>query len=178
MTEKRYSEAIDRLTWEITAAIHAHLEEIQRVWARVLGISRSQWMILMAISDLDDGSGVPVKTVAKILHVDGSFVTTQSNLLEKIKLVRRRPCRMDGRVVRLFLSDRALKLLARESERNQAVTDSVFTDFEEGELNKLVTQLTLLERRAREGKVKTVDRVVSLDLSARGRSSQGTGCSR
>ncbi|MBR0965577.1 MarR family transcriptional regulator [Bradyrhizobium diazoefficiens] len=153
MTEKRYSEAIDRLTWEITA-IHAHLEEIQRVWARVLGISRSQWMILMAISDLDDGSGVPVKTVAKILHVDGSFATTQSNLLEKIKLVRRRPCRMDGRVVRLFLSDRALKLPARESERNQAVTDSVFTDFEEAELNKLIAQLTLLERRLKTAKLR------------------------
>ncbi len=153
ITEKRYSEAIDRLTWEITA-IHAHLEEIQRVWARVLGISRSQWMILMAISDLDEGSGVPVKTVAKILHVDGSFVTTQSNLLEKIKLVRRQPCRMDGRVVRLFLSDRALTLLARESERNQAVTDSVFTDFEEGELNKFVTQLTLLGQRLEKAKLR------------------------
>lgn len=153
ITEKRYSEAIDRLTWEITA-IQAHLENIQRVWARVLGISRSQWMILMAISDLDEGNGVPVKTVAKLLRVHGSFVTTQSNLLEKIKLVRRRPCRMDGRIVRLFLSDRALKLLARESERNQAVTDSVFTDFEEGELNKLVTQLTLLERRLEKAKLK------------------------
>ena len=153
ITEKRYSEAIDRLTWEITA-IQAHLENIQRVWARVLGISRSQWMILMAISDLDEGNGVPVKTVAKLLRVHGSFVTTQSNLLEKIKLVRRRPCRMDGRIVRLFLSDRALKLLALESERNQAVTDSVFTDFEEGELNKLVTQLTLLERRLEKAKLK------------------------
>lgn len=153
ITEKRYSEAIDRLTWEITA-IQAHLEKIQRVWARVLGISRSQWMILMAISDLDEGNGVPVKAVAKLLRVHGSFVTTQANLLEKIKLVRRRPCRMDGRIVRLFLSDRALKLLARESERNQAVTDSVFTDFEEGELNKLVTQLTLLARRLEKARLR------------------------
>ena len=153
ITEKRYSEAINRLTWEITA-IYAYLEDIQRVWARALGISRSQWMILIAISDLDEGSGVPVKTVAEILHVNGSFVTTQSNLLEKIKLVRRRPCRMDGRVVRLFLSDRALKLLAREADRHQAVTDSVFTDFEEAGLNKLVAQLTLLERRLETAKLR------------------------
>lgn len=153
ITEKRYREAINHLTWEIRA-IYAYLEEIQRVWARALGISRSQWMILMAISDLDGGSGVPVKAVAKLLHVDGSFVTAQSNLLEKIKLVHRRACRIDGRVVRLFLSGRALKLLARESDRHQAMADFVFTNFEEAELNKLIAQLTLLERRLEKAKLR------------------------
>lgn len=153
ITEERYSEAINRLTWEITA-IHAYLDELRRVWARTLGISRSQWMILMAISDLDEGRGVQVKAVAKMLHVDGSFVTTQSNLLEKIKLVRRRACPLDARVVRLSLSDRAIKLLTRESERHQAVADFIFADSEGGELNKLVSQLTLLERRLEKARLR------------------------
>ncbi|MDU0958338.1 MAG: MarR family transcriptional regulator, partial [Bradyrhizobium sp.] len=107
---KHQSETVNRLTWAITA-INAHLEELRQIWARALGISGSQWTILMAISDLDTEDGVPVNAVARMLHVEGSFVTTQSKLLEKTGLVGRKPCPLDRRVVRLSLSDKALKQL-------------------------------------------------------------------
>jgi MarR family transcriptional regulator, organic hydroperoxide resistance regulator len=47
-------------------------------------------MILMAVAELDRGEGLPVNAVSKMLHVDSSFVTTQSKLLEKKGLMRRR----------------------------------------------------------------------------------------
>ena len=68
-----------------------HLEEIRQFWAKTLGISGPQWMILMAMADLDKADGVPVNVVSKLLHVDPSFVTTQSKLLEKKGFLRRRP---------------------------------------------------------------------------------------
>ena len=64
-----------QLAWEI-AAINVYLQEIYYFWAKTLGISTPQWMILMALADLDQGEGVPVKVVSKMLHVDPSFVTT------------------------------------------------------------------------------------------------------
>ncbi|MGX9948560.1 MarR family winged helix-turn-helix transcriptional regulator (plasmid) [Bradyrhizobium denitrificans] len=150
---KRQSEAVNRLTWAITA-INAHLEELQRIWARAFGISGSQWMILMAISDLDAGEGVPVNAVARMLHLDGSFVTPQSKLLERAGLVGRKPCPLDRRVVRLSLSNKALKQLGRDSEQQQAVADIVFAGLEGDELNEFITRLTSVRRRLEKARLR------------------------
>ena len=150
---KRQSEAVNRLTWAITA-INAHLEELQRIWARAFGISGSQWMILMAISDLDAGEGVPVNAVARMLHLDGSFVTPQSKLLERAGLVGCKPCPLDRRVVRLSLSNKALKQLGRDSEQQQAVADIVFAGLEGDELNEFITRLTSVRRRLEKARLR------------------------
>jgi DNA-binding MarR family transcriptional regulator len=71
-----------QFTWEI-AGINVHLQDIRIFFAKALGISSPQWLILMALADLDQGDGVSVKVVSKMLHVDSSFVTTQSKMLEK-----------------------------------------------------------------------------------------------
>src|SRR3981189_933746 len=73
---------VRRFTWEI-ASINVHLQELRYFGAKALGISGPQWMILMALADLDQGEGVPVKVVSKMLHVDRSFATTQADILEK-----------------------------------------------------------------------------------------------
>src|SRR5215813_907936 len=85
----RNQDVIRRFIWEI-AAISVHLEELRYFWAKTLGISGPQWMILMALADLDHDDGVPVNAVSKKLHVDSSFVTTQSKLLEKKGFLRRK----------------------------------------------------------------------------------------
>jgi len=41
-----------QFAWEI-AAINVHLQEIRYFWAKALGVSGPQWMILMALADLD-----------------------------------------------------------------------------------------------------------------------------
>ena len=60
-------------------------------------------MILMALADLDKGDGVPVKVVSKMLHVDPSFVTTQSKLLEKKGFMRRKSSQDDANVIALAM---------------------------------------------------------------------------
>ena len=100
-----------RFAWEI-AAINVHLQEIRYFWAKTLGISGPQWMILMALADLDQGEGVPVKVVSKMLHVDPSFVTTQSKMLEKKGFMRRKTSDDDARVVQMSLTDKTYKHIA------------------------------------------------------------------
>jgi MarR family transcriptional regulator, organic hydroperoxide resistance regulator len=80
---KKNQDVIRRFAWEI-ASISAHLEELRHFWAKTLGISGPQWMMVVALADLDQGDGAPVNAVSKMLHVDPSFVTTQSKLLEKM----------------------------------------------------------------------------------------------
>src|SRR5216683_6344889 len=79
---KKDTDVLRRFSWEIIS-IGAYQEELRHFWARTLGVSGPQWMIVVALSDFDQGEGVPVNVVSKMLHVDPSFVTTQSKLLEK-----------------------------------------------------------------------------------------------
>ena len=95
------------------ASISVHLEELRHFWAKTLGISGPQWMIIVALSDLDRGDGVPVNAVSKMLHVDPSFVTTQSKLLEKKGFVRRKPSNEDARIVKMSLTDKTCKHLGQ-----------------------------------------------------------------
>ena len=64
----RSQEIIQEFIWDIVS-INGHLEEIRYFWARILGISGPQWLILMATSELDRGDGVSVRAVSAKLEV-------------------------------------------------------------------------------------------------------------
>ncbi|NUR10630.1 MAG: MarR family transcriptional regulator, partial [Bradyrhizobium sp.] len=105
------------------------------------------WLILMAISDLDKDDGIPVNVVSKLLHVDPSFVTTQSKLLEKKGLLRRRPSPTDARVVRLSLAEKTQKHIASLNEQYRTIREFVFQEFDENELTEFTTKLATLKNR-------------------------------
>ena len=151
-------EVIRRFTWEISS-INTYLEELRQFWARTLGISGPQWMILMAISDLDKDDGVPVNVVSKLLQVDPSFVTTQSKLLETKGLLRRKPSPTDARVVRMSLTDKTQKHLASLAEQHKAIREYVFEEFDEAELASFTAKLVNLKQRLEKACVK-----VSMDV--------------
>ena len=71
------------------------------VWVTVVNLfdGASGVQSFHPVGDLDTGNGVPVKDVSAMLHVDPSFVTTQSKMLEKNGFMRRVPSRQDARVV-------------------------------------------------------------------------------
>jgi DNA-binding MarR family transcriptional regulator len=144
---------IKRFTWEI-ASISVYLEELRQFWAKAIGISGPQWMILMAISDLDKEDGVPVNAVSKALHVDPSFVTTQSKLLEKKGLLRRRPSPTDARVVRMSLTDRTYKHLASLAAQQEAINEFVFAEFSEDELTEFTGKLAAVKNRLEKARLK------------------------
>lgn len=137
---------VRQFVWDI-AAINVHIEEIRHFWARALDISGPQWMILMAVDDLDRGKGVPVKDVSAMLHVDPSFVTTQSKMLEKNGFVRRIPSSEDARVVLMSLTDKASKKIASLSSRRESLGDFVFAEFDDHSLKGITDHLATLKKR-------------------------------
>jgi DNA-binding MarR family transcriptional regulator len=145
-TNTKNQEVVRQFVWDI-ASINVHLDEIRHFWAKELGISGPQWMILMAIGDLDRGKGVPVKDVSAMLHVDPSFVTTQSKMLEKNGFMRRVPSSEDARVVLMSLSDKASKKIATLSSRREVLSDFVFAGFDDRALKDITEQLTALKNR-------------------------------
>ena len=148
-TRQRAIENLDiikRFTLEISS-MNCHLEEVRQHWGKTLGISGPQWMILMAVSDLDKDGGVPVNVVSKLLHVDPSFVTTQSKILEQKELLLRAPSPADARVVRLSLTDKTRKHLASLAEQYKAFRQCVFDEFSEKQLAEFTAKLATLNGR-------------------------------
>jgi MarR family transcriptional regulator, organic hydroperoxide resistance regulator len=137
---------VRRFTWEI-ASINVHLQELRYFWAKALGISGPQWMILMALADLDQGEGVPVKVVSKMLHVDPSFVTTQSKMLEKKGFMRRRTAEEDARIVRMSLTDKTYKHIANLASQQEALNEFIFAEFSDRELTDFTGKLSSLKDR-------------------------------
>lgn len=138
------------------ASINVHLEELRYFWAKALGISGPQWMILMALADLDQDDGVPVNAVSKKLHVDSSFVTTQSKLLEKKGFLRRKTSAEDARIVKMSLTDKTYKQLAGLASQQEALNEFIYAEFNDKQLGDLTETLNKLKNRLEKATLKVV----------------------
>src|SRR4030088_1897923 len=156
----RNQDTVRRFAWEIVS-INVHLQEIRYFWAKALGISGPQWMILMALADLDQGEGVPVKVVSKMLHVDPSFVTTQSKMLEKKGFMRRKTSEDDARIVQMSLTDKTYKHIANLASQQEALNEFIFAEFGDRELTELTVILALLKDRLEKACLKVAIDILS-----------------
>jgi DNA-binding MarR family transcriptional regulator len=152
-TAVRNQETVRQLAWTV-ASVNFYLQEIRYFWAKAIGISGPQWMILMALADADKGEGASVKAVSKMLHVDPSFVTTQSKLLEKKGFVRRRSSSEDARVVQMSLTDKTYKQIANLASRQDELNDFIFAEMDERDLAQLTGKLAQLKSRLEKASVK------------------------
>jgi len=152
-TSTKNQDLVRRFAWEI-ASINVYLEELRQFWARTLGISGPQWMIVMALADLDKEDGVPVNVVSKMLHVDPSFVTTQSKLLEKKGFLFRKASTNDARVVQMSLTDKTRKHLASLAAQQDALNDFIFEEFNDRELGEFTGKLAAVKNRLEKARLK------------------------
>jgi DNA-binding MarR family transcriptional regulator len=137
-----------QIIWDLVS-ISNHLEEMRRCWAKFFGISGPQWLILMAINDLDQGDGVSVGQVSTKVHAVATFVTKQTKLLEKRGLLKRVSSTSDARVVLMSLSDEARKEISKLSERWEALHSFMFSDFDASTMRDVKYKLELLKKRSR-----------------------------
>ncbi|WP_322514874.1 MarR family winged helix-turn-helix transcriptional regulator [Rhodopseudomonas palustris] len=128
-------------------SLAVYLDEIRHFRAKSLGISGPQFAILTTVQRLDDGDGVSVRHVAKAIHVDSSFITTQSKLLEAKGLLRRLADEADARVVNLSLTDKAARQIAGLAAEEQSLNDFIFVDLSGEALEDVTAQLAELKIR-------------------------------
>ena len=137
-----------RLVWDISA-VSVYTMRIAELLGKRIGVSGPQWMILMAIEELSDGSGLSVKTVAALLHVDSSFVSVQSKMLEKRDLIRRSRCMEDRRIMLLSLTDKATRRLTPLIPTRARLQGSIRGDLDGSALLQLSSMLSALRDRMR-----------------------------
>ncbi len=151
MTERRSTDklqdAAERLAWEI-ASTSTRLEELRSIWAKMIGITGPQWMIMTVLANAEDRNvGLPVGAVSRALRVDQSFVVTQSKLLEKKNLLRRKSSTEDARVVNLSLTDHAKKQMANLSAQRRELNEFVYADLDLRELVQLAGKMDSIKNR-------------------------------
>src|SRR3981081_1087036 len=154
-TASKIQDDIRRFTWAI-ASISVHLEELRYFWGKALGISGPQWMILMALAEIDQDDGMPVNVVSKKLHVDSSFVTTQSKLPEKKGFIRRKTSTEDARIVQMSLTEKTYKHLAGLASQQKDLNEFIFAEFDDRKLGELTDKLAALQSRLETACMKVV----------------------
>ncbi len=141
------SGALEReLTWDLLA-INTHLEDIRRMWANLLGVSGPQWLILMAISELDGGEGVSVGEVSSKLYVNSTFVTAQTKSLERWGFLVRATSPSDARIVLMSLTDKARREIAKLAATRNKFSDYVFADIGDRTVRDITDSLSRIRQR-------------------------------
>lgn len=137
----------EQFFWSIRG-IYSLYAAIHERWAKRIGVTSPQLIMIFALRDFDNSdTGLPVKEVARIVGVDSAFVTTQSKLLEAKGYLSRNASSEDARVVRLSLTDRALKQLATLSVRQKEITDYIFSEFSQPGIQALIMKVAALKNR-------------------------------
>jgi DNA-binding MarR family transcriptional regulator len=160
MIEKKLDRAITDFIWNVVE-IHSQLEDIHTSWAGLLGITEPQWLILMAITELDDGGqGVAGIDIANKLRVHPAFVTNQTKNLEKSGFLSRRPGADDARFVLMSLTAKATAEIEKLSKRKLSLNSTMFNDLDEKTLTTLNAALATIAKNAR-----LAARLLAIDVS-------------
>ncbi|KRR11634.1 MarR family winged helix-turn-helix transcriptional regulator [Bradyrhizobium valentinum] len=149
MAEKQeINRAIRDFIWNIVE-IHSQLEEIHKSWALMLGITEPQWLILMAIDELDEGRGVSGIAVATKLRIHPAFVTNQTKKLEQIEFLTRVTSPDDARFLQISLTERARAEVSKLSLKREALNATMFEGLDEASLDYLNRRLTSIATNSR-----------------------------
>ncbi|MCK1663482.1 MarR family transcriptional regulator [Bradyrhizobium sp. 151] len=147
-TKEQLDRAARDFIWNIVE-IHSQLEEIHKSWAQLLGITEPQWLILMAVDELDDGRGVSGVAVANKLRVHPAFVTNQTKRLESMQFLARVPSPDDARFIQMSLTERARAEIAKLSIKREALNSTLFDGLDEASLDYLNKRLAWIARSSR-----------------------------
>lgn len=136
----------ERLPWDVLS-LSVHFMRLSELWGKRIGVSGSQWMILMAIRQLDQGPGVSVKDGASFLNTDASFVTTQSKALERLDLIERIQSVHDRRSVLMSLTEKANDQLAILTPSMARLQNFIRDELGDDEFNVLSEAVLRLRNR-------------------------------
>ncbi|MCP3460677.1 MarR family winged helix-turn-helix transcriptional regulator [Bradyrhizobium sp. CCGUVB23] len=146
--KERLDRAVSDFIWNIVE-VHSILEEIHKSWAQLLGVTEPQWLILMAIDELDEGGGVSGIAVANKLRIHPAFVSHQTKRLEKLELLARVTSPDDARYLRMSLTEKAQADIRKLSSKRQALNSTMLDGLDEESLHYVNKRLVLLAKNSR-----------------------------
>ena len=116
----------------------AQLETVRSGFASVIGLSNVQYTILVSVAHLQSEQAVEVNTIARQLHLVGSFVTAETGKLVKKGLIEKRVNPDDRRRVIMSVTPKGREKLTALAPIQQRVNDVLFESIQPGQLQELL----------------------------------------
>ncbi|PZA12856.1 MarR family transcriptional regulator [Rhodopseudomonas palustris] len=135
-----------RLVWEISALGVSVMRYADAVGRR-MGVTGSQWLTLKAVGFLAEGRGAPVRDVAALLNVNGSFISGQAKCLHERGLLRRSRSLDDRRVIHLSLTEEGEAQLAHTEAGGRTLEKLLRGDLEDDSMQMLTRSLNAMTKR-------------------------------
>ncbi|WP_245452224.1 MarR family winged helix-turn-helix transcriptional regulator [Bradyrhizobium forestalis] len=124
------------------------LETARETFAGFVGLSPTQYLILIAIKNSTAEEPMGVNQVAERLYLSGAFVTNEINKLVSDRLLEKSPHPEDGRRVQLALTQHGVSLLIRLAALQRPVNDALFGMLTREEFKTLTQLLSRLASNA------------------------------
>jgi DNA-binding MarR family transcriptional regulator len=118
-------------------AFGGHIQEVRNRLAATIGLSGTQYTILISIAYLRAEGGVGINRLAEHLHLSGAFVTIEVNRLVDAGLVSKQTNLDDRRRVLLTLTAKGEGLLDRLRSVQLPVNDTLFESISAAEFDLL-----------------------------------------
>lgn len=107
-------------------AFSARIQGVRGCLGELIGLSGSQYTILITIAHRENGAGTGVNAVAEHLHLSGAFVTIEVNKLMAAGLVAKETNPDDRRRVLLTTTPKARRMLGALAKVQAPVNDTLF----------------------------------------------------
>lgn len=121
-----------------TLAFALRLQEIRNRLGQVIGLSGTQYTVLIAVAHLHGtGEKVGINMVADHLHFSGAFITIEINKLVAAGLVDKTTDADDRRRVVLVITEKARKLLNKLAPVQRPANDMLFGSLSAKNFEKL-----------------------------------------
>ena len=120
-------------------AYASSLEAIRAGLGEMIGLSGTQYTILICIAHLQQGKAVGVKEIAFHLSYTGALVTIETGKLVKLGLVEKRQNPADKRRVLLTITGRTRELLRGLAPSQRQVNDTLFANLSAEGFGQLCT---------------------------------------
>jgi len=118
-------EQFRRMVYALVQSV-SRLLAFRDVFGRELGITPSQFTVLMAIAHCQDASGVAIRDIADHAAMAATHVTTEVGRLKRKGLISKRPSPSDGRSVLVSLSPEGRKSIERVMPLIRDINDILF----------------------------------------------------
>lgn len=118
-------------------ALTARLDEIRGRLGSHIGLTGSQYTILISVNYLGGQEGVGVSAIAEHLSLSGAFVTIETQKLIKLGLLEKAQNPHDKRRVLLTVAERGASLLEELRLVQVDVNDTLFQSMERDDFRAL-----------------------------------------
>ena len=120
------------------------LEKARSKFATHIGLTATQYMILIAIAHSPPEKALGINQIAKRLRLSGAFVTIEVNKLVEDGLVKKKPHPSDGRRVQLFATRNGTERLASLAAFQRPVNDALFAELSRTDFDRLASIIARL----------------------------------